>query len=145
MHYSVISTSANQTKKIARLLAKDLKSGQTICLTGNLGSGKATFVQGLAQGLGIKEKITSPSFVLIKQYKIKSQKSKIKSLIHIDCYRLNSSQEILDLGFEEILSQKKAIIIIEWADKIKKTLPLKRLNIKFEYLSKNKRRIIFSN
>lgn len=142
MHYSIISTSPAQTQKIAKLLAKELKGDEVICLTGDLGGGKTTFVQGLAKGLGIKEKITSPSFVLIKRYKI-GTKGKIKWFYHIDCYRLSNSQEILDLGFEEILSQKGVVVAIEWADRIKSILPKNKLNVKFEYISKNERKISF--
>lgn len=123
-------------------MAQKLRGKVVISLVGNLGGGKTTFVQGLAKGLGIKEKITSPSFVLIKKYKI-PKRSKI--LYHIDCYRLKTPKEILDLGFEEILSQKNALIVIEWADKIKRILPKKRLEIKFKYIDKNKREISFSN
>ena len=141
MHYSIVSSSPAQTKKIAKLLAKELKGNEVICLTGDLGGGKTTFVQGLALGLGIKEKITSPSFVLIRRYKTPA----ISYFYHIDCYRLKNPQEILDLGFEEILSRKNTIVVIEWADRIKKILPKKRLNIKFEYLGKNKRKISFSS
>jgi tRNA threonylcarbamoyladenosine biosynthesis protein TsaE len=142
MHYSIVSSSPNQTRKIAKLLAKELKGEEVICLIGDLGGGKTTFAQGLALGLGIKEKITSPSFVLIKKYKI-PKKSKI--LYHIDCYRLRTTQDILDLGFEEIISQKNAFVVVEWADKIKKILPKKRLEIKFTYAGKNKRKISFLN
>lgn len=146
MRYTLISTSPTQTQKIAKLLAKELKGNELICLTGDLGGGKTTFVQGLAKGLGIKEKITSPSFVLIKRYQLKDRPfAKGRSFYHIDCYRLKNPREILDLGFEEILSQKNTTILIEWADKIKKILPKERLDIKFEYISKKKRKISFSN
>lgn len=142
MLYSIISNSPLQTKKIAKTLAQELQGNEVICLVGDLGGGKTTFVQGLALGLGIKEKITSPSFVLIKKYQIAK---KHRLLFHIDCYRLKRPQDILDLGFEEIISQKNALVVIEWADKIKKILPKKRLEIKFVYAGKNKRKIIFSS
>ena len=129
-----------QTQKIAKTLAKDIlkmkqgKNAVVIGLIGDLGSGKTTFIQGFATGLGIKEKILSPTFVIIKRYKIPAriatrsvaggQNSKFKTLFHIDCYRIKNSKEILNLGFNEIISNPKNIVIIEWADMIKKIMPV---------------------
>lgn len=144
-----VSKSREETQKIAFELAKKLKGGEVLCFYGNLGSGKTTFIQSLAKALGVKENVTSPTFVLMKKYEIKSkvknQKSKIQfkiqNLYHLDCYRLNSNQEALDLGLEEIWNDKNNIIAIEWADKISDILPEKRIDLCFENLSENERKI----
>src|SRR3989304_1888357 len=114
-----ISNSDTQTKEIAAKLAKKSKS-HVFALSGELGAGKTTFVQGFAQGLGIKEKIISPTFVLIRQHHIPNTK---KVLFHIDLYRLENITDLKSLGLEEILSNPNNIVLIEWAEKIKDTLP----------------------
>ena len=133
------SHSPKETQKIASKLAKELKEGEVLCLFGDLGGGKTTFVQGLAKGLGIKKRVTSPSFVLMRKYPIYGHL--VTSLYHIDCYRIKSAKEILDIGFNEILEDKNAVIAVEWADKIKKILPDKRVDIKFEFVDEKTREI----
>lgn len=137
----IVTKSAKETQRAGELLVKDLKSRDLVCLEGELGSGKTTFVQGIARGLGIKERITSPTFVILKRFKV----SKIQHLYHIDCYRIKNPQELLDLGFEEILEEKNAVVVIEWADRIRKILPKDRLVVKFEMVGEKKRRITFEN
>ncbi|MBU2564098.1 tRNA (adenosine(37)-N6)-threonylcarbamoyltransferase complex ATPase subunit type 1 TsaE [Patescibacteria group bacterium] len=120
----------SQTKKLAKLLAREIKSPLVIAFQGELGAGKTTFIQAFAKELGIKSKITSPTFVLMKKY---------KNLYHIDCYRINSFKEILDLGFEEIIYNN--IVVIEWAEKIKKILPKNTIWLKFKIVSEKQRKI----
>ncbi len=126
-----ITQSNLETKKLAKKLAKNFKSG-VIALSGPLGAGKTTFVQGFAKGLGIKDKIISPTFVLIRQH---------EDFYHIDLYRLSNFD---GLGLEEILSNKDNIVLIEWAEKIKDLLPKNTIWITFEMLSENKRKITLS-
>lgn len=141
-----ISHSSKQTKKLGAILGQSLRSNILICLSGDLGGGKTTFSQGLAAGLGVKENITSPTFVLLKKYKIPAKsKVRIKNFYHIDCYRLNKPEEILAIGWEEILTDDTGIVLVEWAERIGKYLPKKRVNIEFEFIDKNKREIIISN
>lgn len=130
----IITENAKETQRVGEILAQEIKKGQKaliIGLEGELGSGKTTFIQGLAKGLKIKERITSPTFVIMK---------KIGWFYHIDCYRVKS-KDLLDLGFREIISQPN-LVVIEWAEKIKKILPKNTFWIKFEYLDKNKRKMI---
>jgi tRNA threonylcarbamoyladenosine biosynthesis protein TsaE len=127
-----------------------LKGGEIIGLIGELGGGKTTFVKGLAKGLGIRDLVTSPSFVLIKEYKIKSQISNLKSqiLTHIDLYRLKNIEEIESLGLLDYLGKPDKIVVIEWAEKIKNMLekiPAKKIWVEFEYLNENKRKIKITN
>lgn len=136
--------SAKDTKRLAADFAEkvvtDLKrnSAAVVALEGDLGAGKTTFVQGFARALGVKENVLSPTFVLMKVYKVGCQMSGVrcypKHLIHIDCYRLDSPQDLLHLGFKDLLKDKDAIILIEWADRIKKIIPTKNIFwIKFRH------------
>ncbi|MBA3046890.1 tRNA (adenosine(37)-N6)-threonylcarbamoyltransferase complex ATPase subunit type 1 TsaE [Patescibacteria group bacterium] len=126
------TTSEKQTFNLAKKIAKDIKGGEIIGLTGNLGAGKTIFTKGLAAGLGIKQTVNSPTFVLMKVYQIRNQKSEIKNLIHIDAYRIKHEQDIIAIGAQEYFARPDSVTIIEWADKIKKILPKKTrfVNIK---------------
>ncbi|MDD5626912.1 MAG: tRNA (adenosine(37)-N6)-threonylcarbamoyltransferase complex ATPase subunit type 1 TsaE [Patescibacteria group bacterium] len=137
-----LTDSPEKTKKLGEILAQSLMSSVLICLYGDLGSGKTTFAQGFAAGLGIREKITSPSFVLMKRYLLK--KKGLKYFYHFDCYRLREPEEILALGWEEILGDNN-IVLVEWAEKIQKYLPQGRIGIRFEVLGERKRGIIITN
>jgi tRNA threonylcarbamoyladenosine biosynthesis protein TsaE len=117
-----ISKNEKDTYQIATKLAKRLKGGEVIALEGDLGAGKTIFVKGLAKAFGIKKNITSPTFVLMKIYKIENSKFKIQNLVHVDCFRLDEPQELFYLGLEEYLNEPHSIVVIEWADKIKKYL-----------------------
>ena len=113
-----------------------------------MGSGKTTFVQGLAEGLGIKQRIISPTFILVRKYalELKAKSSKLKAFYHIDLYRLeeNIEAEVRNLGLEEIWQNPENIVVIEWAEKIKSMIPKKAKWIKFENLGVDKRKIIIS-
>lgn len=136
-----ISKSREETQKIATDFAKKLKGGEVLCFYGNLGSGKTTFIQSLAKALGVAENVTSPTYVLLKQYRIMNYESRIKNFYHLDVYRLTEPDQALDLGIEEIWSDPSNIIAIEWADKIADILPKKKIDLCFTSLSENKRKI----
>ena len=87
-------------------------------LSGDLGAGKTSLVKGIAKGLGIKHEITSPTFTLLNIYEVKSLKSKVKSLVHIDTYRLKDENELLEIGVEDYLGEPNTVCIIEWPEKI---------------------------
>lgn len=132
-----ITNSDAQTQKIGKELAKSLKSKSLLLLTGDLGSGKTTFVKGLAKGLGIKKRINSPTFVLVKNYG--------KILNHIDLYRLDNEEQIKSLGIESLIKDSQ-ITVIEWAEKLNKSflkldkfLQIRQIN--FKYLGENQREI----
>lgn len=120
---------AEETFVLAKKFAKKLNGGEIIGLIGNLGAGKTIFAKGIALELGIKKNITSPTFVLMKVYKINKHK-KIKFLVHIDAYRIKSEKDLIAIGVNEHFNQLDTIVIIEWADKIKKILPKKTKFIK---------------
>lgn len=131
------SKSAVETKAIAAKLAKG-KSLGVIALSGELGSGKTTFVQGFAKALGIKEKIISPTFVLMRRHQIPKKE---KVLFHIDLYRLEEEEEFKNLGLEELLNDSNNVILIEWAERIEKYLPNKTIKIFMKKTGDNSRLI----
>lgn len=108
-----------ETQTFARNLAKSLKGGEIIALEGDLGAGKTTITQYIAKAFGVKENVTSPTFVLMKVYTVESRKYKVSQLVHVDCYRLDDPQELFYLGIEEYMNNKESVVVIEWADKIK--------------------------
>lgn len=140
------SRNIKETMKTAQLLAEEIKATKTgksalvFALQGELGSGKTTFVQALAKALGIKEKITSPTFLLIKTYQLKNLK--LKNFVHIDCYRLTLPKELEHLGFRKILRDKNTILIVEWADRVRKLLPRNTVWIKFKHGDRPKERML---
>jgi tRNA threonylcarbamoyladenosine biosynthesis protein TsaE len=109
------------TAKFAKDMVKKLKGREIIALEGDLGAGKTTLTQYLAKEYEIK-KVTSPTFVLMKVYDCKNKELGIKTLVHVDCYRLDDVQELFYLGIEEYLNKPDVVVVIEWADKIKKYL-----------------------
>jgi tRNA threonylcarbamoyladenosine biosynthesis protein TsaE len=126
----VVSESPEQTKEIARDLAKKLRQGDVICLFGDLGTGKTVFVQGLAAGLGIKKRVLSPSFLTMREY---------NKLVHLDFYH-QTGGNIKGLDLQEVFASRK-IVVVEWADRIRKFLPKKRWDIFFEFLDDQKRKL----
>lgn len=126
------TNSAQETEALGQRLARNLPA-RILALTGALGSGKTTFVKGLAKGLGIKKRICSPSFTLIRQY---------GRFYHVDLYRLENKLKIADLGLEEICQNPYNMIVIEWAERVKKALPSETVWLEFKYLDQNQRKII---
>lgn len=136
-----ISTSARQTKDLGKKIAKKLRGGEVLALYGDLGAGKTTFVQGLAQGLRIRGPIISPTFVIVRQYK-----AGVLTLYHVDLYRLKDFNEVREIGLEEILGNKKAVVVIEWPEKAEKILPKKRTTrIRFEIIDEKTRKITITS
>ncbi len=113
----MISNNPEETIEYAKEYFNISKS-KILGLVGNLGTGKTVFTQGIAQALGINEIVNSPTFVLMKIYKTKHQI--FKQLVHVDAYRLTSAQELIDIGLEEYFNRPDTLIVIEWADKVKK-------------------------
>ncbi|MCL6096441.1 MAG: tRNA (adenosine(37)-N6)-threonylcarbamoyltransferase complex ATPase subunit type 1 TsaE [Patescibacteria group bacterium] len=148
-----ITNSFEETQNLGKEFAKRLKGGELVALYGNLGAGKTTFVQGLAMGLGIKRRIVSPTFIIIRTYKINNpnfakaslSRQNSKFFYHVDLYRTETPDDIKGLGIDEIIGNSDNIIVVEWAEKMREFLPEKRIDIYFEYLNENKRKIKFIN
>ena len=129
-----------------------------VALYGNLGSGKTTFVQGLARGFGIKKRIISPTFIIVRQYKVSPLRSpfghlgggegirpsthaRCNTFYHVDLYRIENQREIEGMGLREIINDGKNTIVIEWAEKMQNLLPKKRWDVEFKDLGGSKRKI----
>lgn len=137
-----LTTSDKQTFALAKKFAKTLKGGEVLALSGNLGAGKTVFTKGLATGLGIKKIVNSPTFLLMNIYQAKGN---IKQLIHIDTYRLNKASDLVDIGASDYFGDPSNVVVIEWADKVKKFLPKKRIEINIEIKKENQRLIEIKN
>lgn len=127
----IVTKSAPETKKLGQKLATYLTPKDVVCLYGDLGSGKTTFVQGLAKGLAVKQRVVSPTFIFIHEYRVNTRK--IKKLYHVDLYRIEKDRQLAALGLELLLSQEDSVTVIEWAEKAKELLPNNRIDIHFQY------------
>ena len=129
-----ISSSPEQTRAIAAALGEALVGGDVVMLSGDLGAGKTTFVQGAAEALGVRAHVTSPSFVLVREYAGRAR------IVHVDVYRLTSLQELIDLGDEELFAPG-AITLIEWGDAVEDVLPDARIEVDIRATREDERRI----
>jgi tRNA threonylcarbamoyladenosine biosynthesis protein TsaE len=128
--------SVEETMEIGRKLGELVESGTTICLTGDLGTGKTHFTKGFAKGLGITDNITSPTFTLINEYA-----DGRLPFYHFDVYRVHDPEEILDIGYEEYV-YGKGVTLIEWADLIEAILPDAFIHVKIEKTDREDQRKI---
>ncbi|HEY7873523.1 MAG TPA: tRNA (adenosine(37)-N6)-threonylcarbamoyltransferase complex ATPase subunit type 1 TsaE [Actinomycetota bacterium] len=119
---AITSRSPEETRILGASLAPVLLPGDVISLNGDLGAGKTVFVQGLATALGTTVRVTSPAFTIVHEYDARWP------ILHIDVYRLNSYQEVIDLGFEELLDPG-AILVVEWGEAVAPLLPRRYLEI----------------
>lgn len=141
-----IAKSSAETKKIAAKFAKGVlareqnKHAAVVGLVGELGSGKTTFVKGFAEGLGIKQIIQSPTFIIARSHKLRARS--YKKFIHIDAYRIGS-KDLVTLGWREWIRNPENIIVVEWAERISKIMPKNSIKIQFETLKNGQRKISF--
>ena len=134
----LISNAAKDTITIGKIIARNAKKGDIICLFGNFGSGKTVLTKGIAEGLGVdKNNIVSPSFVLLREY----FKARIP-LFHFDLYRLKDPKDILDIGYEEYLFGD-GLTVIEWADRLNSLKPEEFLSIRLSVKGSLKRELVF--
>lgn len=134
-----ITYSCEETKNLAKNFAKKLKGGEILALFGDLGSGKTTFAQGLARGLGVRGRVTSPTFVVLNLHHAR----KGLQMAHFDLYRLYNEMDLKGIGATDYLGKKDIISVIEWPEKAKKILPKNTIWISFEHVAENKRKITF--
>ena len=140
----MITNNEQQTIDFGKKFSKKLKGGEVNLLIGDLGAGKTTFVKGVAEGLGIKKHVTSPTFVLLKVYAVKSQKSNVKSLIHIDTYRGLSEEDLENIGAIEYFERKDTVSFVEWGEGLDRLLKNRKISynvIKIKNISREKREI----
>lgn len=134
-----ITHSEQETYQFAKDFSASLKGGETLCLIGDLGAGKTAFTKGLASGLGIDKIITSPTFVLMKNYP--ANFGQIDKLAHIDAYRLPGGSDLEAIGISDYINDKKCITVIEWADRVKDVWPKSCIEINFKTLDGDEREI----
>jgi tRNA threonylcarbamoyladenosine biosynthesis protein TsaE len=145
-----ISHSAAQTQRMGMRLGELLQGGELILLDGQLGTGKTTFTQGLALGMGITENINSPTFTLLKEYAGRlrpgaqpgAQPCMGPALYHFDLYRLDNAEEIVDLGFEDYF-YSTGVCVVEWAEKADSYWPAEHLNVRMKMMTETKRGLLF--
>jgi tRNA threonylcarbamoyladenosine biosynthesis protein TsaE len=131
----MVSRAPEETMALGTALAALLQPGDVVALSGNLGTGKTTMVQGLARGLGITQPVTSPTFILINEYR------STPPLYHVDCYRLvDAPAEAWAIGLDELLYDD-GICVIEWADRLMSRLPAERLDVILTWVSPHEREI----
>lgn len=139
------SSSSEETKKLGKKLAKKIlkeplgKTAKILALTGELGSGKTTFIQGFFRGLELK-RAPSPTFIIMRRSSLKNKK--YKDVFHVDAYRLRKPEELKILEFGEVLKNPKNIVVIEWAEKIKKILLKNTVWLRFRHGKKENEREI---
>ncbi len=131
------SRSAEQTRRLGLRLGSLLETGDLLCLSGDLGAGKTTLVQGLAQGWGTLDTVSSPTFVLVNTYRRPDR----SNLYHLDAYRLANAAEGEDLDLDLMLTT--GALVIEWAERIQSVLPRQRLWIKLRWIADEQRGMIF--
>lgn len=133
-----------ELEDLAELIAKKVKPGNIVALYGDLGAGKTTFVRYLVSALGFKDRVQSPTYVLIRKYS-RIQTSIFKRIYHADLYRLTSEAELSDLGLQELFSEKDSLIVIEWPEIVERYLPRSSVKVYFEYVDEKTRRINVQN
>lgn len=155
----VLSKSSKETEEAAKVFLEKLlprkDKATVVALSGDLGSGKTAFVQAVARLLNIKDRVTSPTFVLIKSYKLftrqnfavaKLRRASVtgyKSLFHIDAYQLKSGDEIKKLGWNEMIADPQNLIFIEWPENVADAIPKDAIKISFEFVHEKTRKIFY--
>lgn len=132
------SKSPEQTRRIGMRLGGVLKGGDVVCLQGELGAGKTTFVQGLAQGWGSLDSVSSPTFILVNMYR----RTDGAQLFHLDTYRLESQPEAEELDIDSMLSE--GVLIVEWPERLGNLIPKERLWIKLDHIADEHRQMNFN-
>lgn len=145
------SFSSEETKKFGAEAAKQFsnhnfqfskkrKNALILALKGDLGAGKTTFTQGFLKGLGVKGRVSSPTFVLMKRFALRNLP--FANVYHIDCYRVKKSAELSSLGLKEIFLNPENIVLVEWPERLGRSLPKKRMNFIFKHGKDEKARAI---
>ena len=147
MTYTLTTHSAAETFRLGQQVGRLLPSGQVLALQGDLGAGKTVLTQGIAQGLGITARVTSPTFTLVSQY----TRPDGDLLLHLDCYRLGSPEqadgalEATFFGLEEIVDRRDAVVVIEWAERVASLRPpdYHQISLSYDQATPDQRQIQF--
>lgn len=136
--FDFFSRSPEQTRRIGARLGDVLNTGDLVCLQGELGAGKTTFTQGIAQGWGSLDPVTSPTFVLVNEYR----RPEGGYLFHLDAYRLESAPEAAELDMDRLLTE--GALVVEWPERVSSVLPDEQLRVVMEDVAEEQRRIQFT-
>ncbi len=131
------SHSPEQTRRLGARLGQLLQPGDLILISGPLGAGKTLFVQGIAEGLGVREHVRSPTFTLVNEY----HSGRIP-LYHVDLYRLNGHADLATVGVEEYLERADGVVVVEWPERAPAWFPLAALHVRLEHVDDQKRRVV---
>lgn len=144
-----ISRSSRETEKIAEEFLLNLlnsnisKSAHVVGLSGDLGTGKTTFTQSIGKLLGIKRKVNSPTYVIMKRYPLRHPN--FKNLFHLDAYRLKNEKDLINLGWKEIIANPEHLVFIEWPENVKKAMPKKHHKISIAHTKEGHRTFKIKN
>jgi tRNA threonylcarbamoyladenosine biosynthesis protein TsaE len=133
----IVSRNPDQTRLIGMRLGGALQAGDVICLQGDLGAGKTTFVQGIAQGWGAMDAVSSPTFILVNVYR----RADGGELFHVDAYRLDSTPEAEELDLDSMLA--RGALVVEWPERMQAIVPEERLWVQFEHRGEHERGLKF--
>ena len=136
MNLTIITKSPEETKNLGKEVSKLTKPGDLLAFYGELGAGKTCFIQGISQGLEVKDYVTSPSFTIVNEYQGKIP------IYHFDLFRFDNAEDILELGYEEYF-YGEGLTVIEWAEKIEHFLPKEHLKIDIKFKDRYQRKISF--
>jgi tRNA threonylcarbamoyladenosine biosynthesis protein TsaE len=145
IHMLTISHTLAETESVASFFISKLVNGPArakatvVGLQGDLGSGKTAFTKGIAQALHVQELVTSPTFVIEKIYRLDNER--YANLIHIDAYRLEKGEDLVRLGWNEIIKDPKNLIFVEWPQNIKDVMPVDAITINFSFIDPSTRGI----
>ena len=138
----ILTSKPGETAKIAAALAKRMKGGEVVALIGNLGAGKTTFAQAFAKALGVRHRVQSPTFIFMHEHRLK-RKSGPAYFVHADAYR-GGVPELRNIGIEEYFGRPDAVVLIEWADRVKAMLPKGTLSVRLKHLGGDRRSVTVS-
>lgn len=138
----IISQCSDDTYKLGFKIGESCRQGEVFALIGDLGSGKTVFAQGLAKGLGVKGQVNSPTFNVLKFYKVSKNKY-IDNFCHVDVYRLKKAADLLAVGINDFFVDKKTVTVVEWADKVMSIMPLGTRVVRISNINNEQRKIKF--
>jgi len=133
------TSSAAETQALGRALMDLLPDGALVALYGDLGAGKTNFVRGMAEAGGMGERVTSPTFTLVHEYR------GARTLYHLDLYRITAPHQVLDLGYENLFDPEDGVCVVEWAERAEGMLPQRRVDIHLAHADGDSREIVIDN
>lgn len=137
--FTLVSHSAEATQALGRALIDLLPDGALVALYGDLGAGKTCLVRGMAEAAGMADRVTSPTFTLVHEYR------GARTLYHLDLYRMTSPEQVLHLGYEDLFDPKDGLCVVEWAERAEGMLPERRVDIRLAHETGDARKIEIEN